>query len=285
MTSVISIVPLDQVEVGERYRKDPGDLTGLIASINELGILEPLVVVRKGPSRYLLVCGGRRFACATKLGLKEVPVHVVELANPLQAEFDENAHRKEYTLTERVAIIQAIQATRIGHRPSKDELEKASETDTFPRGSTYSVAEQALGVKKDTLRKEVKLVTAVSENPEKYGPLLEAVMQKKKSVSAAVKQIEADKLAAQVKADVKTDIASSVPSSIDDNSRWKVRFSDLSESEEQAMIAGKLTDTSIPCPRCALLIPVYVNTSDDPTKELLRIRAEAKATEGEAIAK
>jgi ParB family chromosome partitioning protein len=55
-------LPLDQIRVGERHRKDMGDIAGLAASMAELGLLHPIVVRPDGQ----LIAGERRLR-ATEL--------------------------------------------------------------------------------------------------------------------------------------------------------------------------------------------------------------------------
>jgi len=52
-------------------------MASLKASIKRQGIVQPLIVQKLGKN-YLLVDGERRFRVAQELGLKEVPVHIVE---------------------------------------------------------------------------------------------------------------------------------------------------------------------------------------------------------------
>lgn len=60
---------------------NPEDLNELKASIEEYGILEPLIVRPKGKKKYELVAGERRFRAAGELKLKTVPVVIKELTD------------------------------------------------------------------------------------------------------------------------------------------------------------------------------------------------------------
>jgi ParB/RepB/Spo0J family partition protein len=57
---------------GVNVRRKPGDVDELMLSIQEKGILEPLLV-RPVDDRYEVVVGSRRFEAAKRLGLKKVP--------------------------------------------------------------------------------------------------------------------------------------------------------------------------------------------------------------------
>ncbi|KQW42628.1 hypothetical protein ASC77_23475 [Nocardioides sp. Root1257] len=63
---------LDSIVVGTRYRKDPGDLTKLMDSINELGLLQPVTITPDG----VLICGWRRLEAVRRLGWRSMNVWV-----------------------------------------------------------------------------------------------------------------------------------------------------------------------------------------------------------------
>lgn len=61
------------------------DMDALLRSIEQVGIQVPLSVFRKGESnRYILIDGERRWRCALKLGLSEVPVIIEPEPTPLE---------------------------------------------------------------------------------------------------------------------------------------------------------------------------------------------------------
>ena len=105
------LLKLDEIEVGERVRRDMGDLEGLAESIERVGLLHPVVVKSDGT----LVVGHRRIEAARLLGWSEIPTTIIDVADLLSAERDENEIRKDFTVSERVAIAQAVEAD-IGNR-------------------------------------------------------------------------------------------------------------------------------------------------------------------------
>jgi ParB family chromosome partitioning protein len=60
------------IRVGDRHRRDLGDLDALTASIERDGLLQPITITPDG----LLVCGARRLAAVRQLGWKTVNVWV-----------------------------------------------------------------------------------------------------------------------------------------------------------------------------------------------------------------
>jgi ParB family transcriptional regulator, chromosome partitioning protein len=60
---------------------DTEALLELQESIQQLGILEPLVVRESGKDQYDLIAGERRWRCAKTLSLEKVPIVIVELSD------------------------------------------------------------------------------------------------------------------------------------------------------------------------------------------------------------
>jgi hypothetical protein len=96
---------IDDITVGERHRKDLGDVDGLAASIAELGLLQPVVVRPDGA----LIAGVRRLHAAQQLGWTDIPVTIVDIDAVVRGEFAENSIRKDFTLSESVAIKRALE--------------------------------------------------------------------------------------------------------------------------------------------------------------------------------
>lgn len=98
-------VQIRQIQIGDRHRKDMGDLDALASSIADLGLLQPIGVTED----LRLIFGERRLrACRDILGLAEVEVRVIDMPRIVVGENAENEVRKDFTPSERVAIAQAI---------------------------------------------------------------------------------------------------------------------------------------------------------------------------------
>jgi ParB family transcriptional regulator, chromosome partitioning protein len=65
--------PIDSIRVGKRFRKDMGDIDGLAANMDQLGLLQPISIFPDGT----LIAGERRLRAAKQLGWKKIPVTVV----------------------------------------------------------------------------------------------------------------------------------------------------------------------------------------------------------------
>ena len=101
-------VRVDEIRVNGRHRRDFGDLDRLVASMRELGQLQPIVVTPD----LSLVAGGRRLAAARVLGWDAIEVFVAtsltDMALRLQAERDENTCRKAFTPSEEYTLYRAL---------------------------------------------------------------------------------------------------------------------------------------------------------------------------------
>jgi ParB family chromosome partitioning protein len=60
---------------------DEEPLQELIASIREVGVLDPILVRAIGPQRFEIIAGERRWRAAQQLGLSEIPALVRELSD------------------------------------------------------------------------------------------------------------------------------------------------------------------------------------------------------------
>jgi ParB family transcriptional regulator, chromosome partitioning protein len=74
-------LPLNQIVAAGQIRHDINmnseSFTGLMESIRDRGVLEPLLVARQDDGNFLLIVGERRFRACQKLNLPTVPVRIV----------------------------------------------------------------------------------------------------------------------------------------------------------------------------------------------------------------
>lgn len=93
----LRMIPVDRIRPNPyQPRTNPAeDLSDLVQSIREQGILQPLVVRRR--NGYELVVGGRRLEAARRAGLKEVPAVVRDVSESelLEMALVENLQRSD----------------------------------------------------------------------------------------------------------------------------------------------------------------------------------------------
>jgi ParB-like chromosome segregation protein Spo0J len=98
-------IAIAKIVVGERHRREMGDIAGLAASMAELTLFQAIGVTPGGK----LIWGERRLRAAQRLGWTEIAAHVVDLDDIVRGEYAENAVRKDFTLSEAVAIKRSLE--------------------------------------------------------------------------------------------------------------------------------------------------------------------------------
>jgi hypothetical protein len=98
-------VPIADIKIGCRHRKDFGDLKALAEDIGTLGLLQPIGITED----FELVFGERRLrACRDVLEWKQIPARIVNVPSIVAGEYSENELRKDFTPSERVAIAETL---------------------------------------------------------------------------------------------------------------------------------------------------------------------------------
>ncbi len=197
---------IGDIVVGKRHREDMGDMEGLKQSISELGLLQPMVI-KKGTKE--LVAGYRRLNALKQLGITSITegkhFNLIDIQSIIRGEHDENICRKEFTISEKVAVFEAIKAEQLRINIEKNVIAgaMANETnrnnkETMPEGEggkhetaisgiaagdaqrqggrrygqSRALAAKAVGLHQNTLRKAAEIVTAAKQDPLRYGCLV-----------------------------------------------------------------------------------------------------------------
>jgi N6-adenosine-specific RNA methylase IME4/ParB-like chromosome segregation protein Spo0J len=153
------------IRIGERHRRDLGDIDALAGSIRAVGLLHPIVVRPDGT----LIAGERRLEACRHLGWTSIPVSVVVLDNIVRGEFAENTVRKDFTLSEAVAIKRALEP--IERAAAKARMLAGKPSGKLPKGRAGDKAAKATGHARRTLEKAEAIVAAAEAEPEKFGKL------------------------------------------------------------------------------------------------------------------
>ena len=159
------LIDINKVSVGDRIRKDMGNLDELAEDIKKNGLINPPVVTPE----YELIAGERRLQAMKNLGYEQVEVRVMSVEDAehmLNLEINENENRKDFNKTERIEY--ARQLERIERAKAKERQvagkkidltqnssEGAGETDeivaidpreNFPQGRTRDLVAEKLGI-------------------------------------------------------------------------------------------------------------------------------------------
>ena len=173
------LIAIDQVDPNpDQPRQVMGDLSELIASISEKGILEPLLVRQRG-ERFQIIAGERRYQAAVQVGLRELPVVIrdVDETETLELALIENLQRKDLTPFEEAEALQGL-AERCGytHEDLARRLGK-SRTSVTESLSLVAMPEDVRHLCRlaDISSKSVLLQVVRQETPEKMIALLERI--------------------------------------------------------------------------------------------------------------
>jgi len=102
-------LPLDKIEVSPsnvRKRYVEEGLDELAQSIEEMGLLQPVVVYQEG-DKFKLIIGQRRYLACKKLGLNTIPALIRPVKDETQAtiiSFGENIHRLELDYKDKMRV-------------------------------------------------------------------------------------------------------------------------------------------------------------------------------------
>ncbi|MDR2921710.1 MAG: ParB N-terminal domain-containing protein [Treponema sp.] len=92
-------VPINDIIVRKRIRKNMGDIDVLAESLKRHGQISPIVISRKN----ILIAGGRRLEAAKSLGWRTINAVILENSTELsrlELEIEENTQRRDFTMEE-----------------------------------------------------------------------------------------------------------------------------------------------------------------------------------------
>jgi ParB family transcriptional regulator, chromosome partitioning protein len=119
------MIPIDKLAPNpQQPRVEIGDLTELVSSIREKGVLEPLLVRPSDVGgRFMIISGERRYRASLEVGLTELPCIEMDVDDRAVAEISliENLQRKDLTAFEEADGLVAL-AKRFGY--THDEIAK-----------------------------------------------------------------------------------------------------------------------------------------------------------------
>jgi ParB family chromosome partitioning protein len=187
-------VPIGDVIVGARIRKDLGDIAELADSIGRHGLIHPIAILADGT----LVAGHRRLEACKRLKWTNIPARVVDLQNPLAAEIDENEIRLDFSPLEIETIRRLIEqrdgdALRLRQR---NGLRRGAEPvgTSCPDGiaDVPPVAERTAaitGVSPMQVKKIKAVAAAAQADPATFGPIAEE-MDRTRKVDRAYRTVK-----------------------------------------------------------------------------------------------
>ncbi len=126
---------------------DEEALSSLTASIQAVGVLQPILVREVGPQQYELIAGERRWRAARRAGLQTVPaiVRPTENVTSLEQALVENLHREDLGVLEEAAAYQQL-VEEFGH--TQDEVAKRVGKSRSAVSNTMRLLQLSPGIQK-----------------------------------------------------------------------------------------------------------------------------------------
>jgi ParB family chromosome partitioning protein len=185
---------LSSIIITKRTRKDFGYIDSLAESISSIGLLQPIVINENNE----LVDGQRRIKAFIQLGKTEIPFYRV-------GEFHANSNRKDFTSSERVTISKAVEkylreySRGVGRPRGNQKVDENTAKDNGPSldsantdlsknnvvnlttfsGRIKDNVSRYLGVTRNTLEKEKKIIEAAEQDPQRFHDLRKKSIRKK----------------------------------------------------------------------------------------------------------
>lgn len=173
-------IDIASIKVGKRTRKDMGDIKGLAASIEALGLIHPIVITKD----HQLIVGRRRMEAFRKLKRKMIPATVVKTQVDAMVrilnECDENTCRKDLTPSEGVAMARAIKKLETpaavkrmaaGGEKSKRGKQGRVNEPTLKQEETLranDLAARAAGMSRTSFERANAVCAAAEKDPERF---------------------------------------------------------------------------------------------------------------------
>lgn len=174
-------IPTEDIDPNPNQpRQNVGDLSELVASVQEKGVLEPILVRRRGP-RFEIVAGERRYRAAVEVGLPEIPCVIKDLtdAEAMEIALVENLQRKDLTAFEEADGLRVLAETHgYTHEMMAEKLGKSRTTVT----ETLSLSSMPDRVRElcrlaDISSKSVLIQVVRQQTPEKMVSFIDALQK------------------------------------------------------------------------------------------------------------
>lgn len=230
-------VRIDEIKIGKRTRKHLGNIDELAKSIEEIGLLHPVVIDKE----YKLITGQRRIEAHKLLGLDKIECRIVsnltEAYNLIKAERDENICRADFTPTEAIALaerLEPFERKAAAERMKAGTNQHTEPSDKLPEGSkgeTRNKVAAAVGLSAGTIKKVKEVMAAAKEEPELFGSLVEQ-MDETGNVDKAYKELQKKKREKMHESKRQAELPKGKYSVIYADPPWEYRNSGFDESAD-----------------------------------------------------
>jgi len=185
-------VPIERIDPNPNQpRQVMGDLSELMASVAEKGVIEPLIVRSRG-DRFQIIAGERRYQAAVQVGLRELPVVIrdVDDGEVIELALVENLQRKDLTpFEEAEALDQLAHKSAYTHEALARKLGK-SRTSITESLALNAMPEEVKNLCRlaDISSKSLLLQIVRQPTPQKMTALIEKIASQGGATRAEVRQ-------------------------------------------------------------------------------------------------
>jgi ParB family transcriptional regulator, chromosome partitioning protein len=181
------LVPIDEIDPNPNQpRQHMGDLSELMASIAEKGIIEPIITRQRG-GRFQIVAGERRYQAAVQVGLREIPIVIREVDDNeiIEIALVENIQRKDLGPFEEAEALDSL-ANRCGY--THEDLAKRLGKSRTSITESLALAEMPIEVRNlcrlaDISSKSLLLQIVRQQDPQKMVALVERLTRDGQTVT------------------------------------------------------------------------------------------------------
>ena len=162
------MITIADIQIGDRFRRDLGDIAGMADSIKEVGLLQPILV----NTELQLVSGIRRLEAHRHLGREQILARVLDIEDPVLASIEEDRSRKPLLATEKYAVTEMLRGKMTDEAWRRRGLgRKLAEAEA--KGRVDDILARHVGISRPTLRKICAMSKAGKQNPERYAVIVE----------------------------------------------------------------------------------------------------------------
>ena len=194
----VDLIPIHEIRIAERIRRDNGSLDDLALDIQEHGLLNPITVMEQTDGGYVLIAGLRRLKAMEQTGEADIRATVMspmEADEILLLEISENEQRKDFTTAERMAFAERIQAVET-EKGKQRRMRKPRETADFEVGNCPPQTKERaeVGKVRDIVAKKAGFTSSrqmrrAQELADARPDLVEAVDKGEKTIGGAYQQM------------------------------------------------------------------------------------------------
>jgi ParB family chromosome partitioning protein len=211
-------IKINDIKIGNRFRKDLGDLEPLKQSIQQVGLLHPPVINENNE----LVCGYRRIQACNQLGHEKIAITRINLQDIVNGEVHENTIRKDFTILERYEIRKELEP--LEKQKAEVRMLSGKPSVNLTKGRALDNISKLFGISRNTLNKETEIVEASKERPELFGNLIDKIDSGKQKVNNAYTLIK--------KAEKREQLLNEKPIiNLPDNHKYKLYQADFNDVE------------------------------------------------------